>query len=138
MKRIVTAGLLLVFLFCGGCSRRVTIPQSTAHRVVTEVHVFYQNGPIRAQRHYVSSEKMQAVLNYLRLLNPYGILTPAPEDLSGSDFDIVLTYSDGSEKHYRQYADLYLQEGDGQWQQIDPKKAAELSRLLCQMESDQV
>ncbi len=137
MKRIYTAGLLLILLICGGCSRQAAMPQSTTHRVVTEIHVFYENGPIRTQRHYFTSEKMQAVLNYLRLLNPYGVATESPNSVSGSNFDIVLTYSDGGEKRYRQHADRYLQEGNGQWRQIDPKKALELSRILSQMESDQ-
>ena len=60
-----------------------------------------------------------------------------PEETPGSDFYIVLSYSDGSQKLYRQHADRYMQK-DGVWKCIDPKKALELSRILGKMESDPV
>lgn len=135
----MAAYLLLFFLFfCGGCSRQAGTLSSTTHRVVTQINISYENGPIRTQRHYSSNEKMQTILNYLRLLNPYGVTPTPPSCVSGSNFDIVLTYSDGGEKHYRQHADRYWQEGEGSWKEIDPKKALQLSRILCQMESDEI
>ena len=81
---------------------------------------------------------MQKILDYLRLINPYGTPDEDPETAVGSDFHIVLSYSDGYQKFYRQKSDRYLQNTDGRWQKIDPTKAEELARLVGQLESDAV
>ena len=134
-------GLLVSFLLIistvTGCNRQGG-SESSPLRVVTAVSVFYSNGPINAQRHYTSDAKMQKILDYLRLINPYGTPDEDPETAVGSDFHIVLSYSDGYQKFYRQKSDRYLQNTDGRWQKIDPTKAEELARLVGQLESDAV
>ena len=59
-----------------------------------------------------------------------------PESVDGSDFYIVLNYSDGGQKLYRQHADRFMQVDGGEWKSISVKKAVELSRILGQMKSD--
>ncbi|MBE6975688.1 MAG: hypothetical protein E7439_00605 [Ruminococcaceae bacterium] len=105
-------------------------------QVVTQIDVTYENGAIRTVRHYKDAGKMKQVLNYLRLIDPYGTPALDPEYIKGSDFRIELTYSDGSSKVYRQKADRYMQIDDGPWRSINPARAEELSLLLGQMESD--
>lgn len=126
-------------LFCaifGGCMHFISRPDPTPVRVVTRIDITYENGAIRTQRHYQDSYKMTQVLNYLRLIDPYGRPALDPEIISGSHFYIELGFSDGSTKVYRQKADRYMQIDGGEWKSIDPARAEELSLLLGQMESD--
>jgi hypothetical protein len=106
-------------------------------RVVIGVTLRYDNGPLHAQRVYTSENKMQRVLDYLRLIDPYGRPAVDPEFVAGSQFHIELAFSDGSRKIYRQKADRYMQIDGGDWQTINPARAEELSLLLGQMESDE-
>ena len=140
MKR--TKGLCLIFvigLLCslvGGCMHFVTRPAEAPVRVVTHINITYENGNIHTQRHYQDATKMTQVLNYLRLIDPYGRPAVDPEIVGGSQFYIELAYSDGTNKVYRQKADRYMQIDGGDWKIIDPARAEELSLLLGQMESD--
>ncbi len=138
MKRqiawILTA---LLFLCCTtGCNRQPGDSGLSDFSVVTQVTVFYENGPIRTLRQYTSDGKMQKILDYLRLINPYGAPDEDPEAAAGSDFQIVLSYSNGQQKFYRQKSDRFLQGTDGRWQKIDPSRAEDLSKIVGQMESD--
>lgn len=129
---------ILLGLLCAGCGYHAPIATMPTHKVVTGIDITFQNGPLYARRIYSDNEKMSAILHYLRSIDPYGTPQEVPEQVAGSDFYIVLNYSDGSQKLYRQHADRYLQEGSGSWKCIDPKKAMELSRILGQMASDSV
>ena len=137
-KRSVCIFLTVFCLLLGGCGCQAPVGQNaTALRVVTEVSVYYQNGPLFAQRHYRNEEKMRQVLNYLRTVDAYGTPEEDPETAEGSEFQIYLYYSDGTRKRYRQKSDRFWQVEEGAWRMIDPKKAAELSRILSTTESDQ-
>ena len=135
-KKIWILATLCVLL--AGC--RSSASQQNADpicRVVTKVSVTYENGAIHANRFYTSAEKMQRILNYLRLIDPYGHPAEDPESSGGSNYRITLSYSDGCEKTYLQKSDRYLKEDGGPWKKIDPTEAEELGRLMGQMESDE-
>ena len=119
----------------GGCSRLETLPPSVC-RVVTGVSVDFENRGLRARRNYTAAEKMQQVLNYLRIIDPYGNPEEDPEAAGGSSFRITLTYSDGHQKVYLQKSDRFMKTDDGVWKKIDPDRAVELGRILGRMESD--
>lgn len=105
-------------------------------RVVTEVNVTFLNGSIQCQRKYIQTEKMQQILNYLRTASAYGVPAENPENAAGSDFYIVLSYSDGCRKYYRQKANRFLRDTDGIWKKLDPARAEKLGQLIGQMDSD--
>ena len=131
--------LFLAAVLLGGCSRLGAVStEYPSCQVITQIDVFYENGPIQLHRHYTASEKMRAVLNYLRWIDPYGAPDTDPETATGSSFRIVLTYSDGCEKNYLQKADRYLMEDGKGWATIDPDRAQTLSRILGQMHSDEI
>lgn len=136
-KIMLILSLLLIFILpLSGCSRHSTGDSAASLRVVVKIDVSYKNGPIHCQRHYNDSDKMTQVLNYLRLIDPYGTPQENPDAAVGSLFHIKLTYSDGSTKVYQQKSDRYMRIDDGPWKTINPSKAEELSLLLGQLESD--
>lgn len=129
--------LLLIFILpLNGCSRHSSGDSNAPLRVVTKIDISYQNGPIHSRRHYNHSDKMTLVLNYLRLIDPYGSPQEDPDTAVGSLFHIQLSYSDGSTKVYQQKSDRYMRIDDGPWKTINPAKAEELSLLLGQLPSD--
>jgi hypothetical protein len=50
----------------------ISKPEPEPVRVVTQIDITYENGAIRTERHYQDDAKMKHVLNYLRLIDPYG------------------------------------------------------------------
>ena len=132
---VITA-IVLLLCVTTGCNRPSEDSGLSNFRVVTSVSVYYDNGPISTQRHYTTDSKMQQILDYLRLINPYGAPEEDPETATGSDFYIVLSYSDGYQKFYRQKGDRFLQNSDGDWKKIDPSKAEDLSKIVGKLESD--
>lgn len=138
-KKMVIFLLTVSLLGLSGCkASSAALPQPPLCRVVTRVEVDYENGPLHAQRCYTSSEKMERVLNYLRQIDPYGTPEESPETAAGSDYYIILSYSDGFQKHYHQKSDRYFQTEGGRWARIDPTRAEELGELLGSMPSDGV
>ncbi len=134
-KFLRLCGVLGLCLCLAGC-HRVTAEPATA-RVVTDISVTVQNGPLTARRHYTASEKVRTILHYLRWIDPYGQPEVDPEAVEGNSIRIELHYSDGNKKTYLQRADRYLLEEGKPWQNIDPEAALDLSRILGQMESDE-
>ena len=135
LHRLFTVAALALFLLsgCGNHSINTTEPSC---RVITGVTVTYRNGNLSAEKYYTASDKMRAILNYLRWIDPYGPPEEDPETAIGSSFHITLQYSDGCQKDYLQKADRYMQIDGGSWKKIDPQKAITLSQILGQMESD--
>lgn len=128
-------GLLILsfFLLLSGCTRE---DPPSSFPLVTEITVHYENGPIHGELRYTEDEKMQQILTYLRLLNPYGQPQEDPETAEGTLFQIILTHSGGGSSVYQQKADRYLKTGQEPWLCIPPQKALELSLLLGYLESD--
>ena len=134
-KSTVKLVILLIFsVLLTGCR---STPQQGISRSVTGITITYKNGQIQTMRQYTTSTKMRAILNYLRWIDPYGKPEADPEKIEGSLFQIVLTFSDSSEKVYLQKADRYMQIDGKQWQTIDPERALTLSKMLGEMESDE-
>lgn len=127
--------LPVLLLLLVGCCR--TLPRKEGpYRVVTQIQVSYQNGPLAAQRRFFREEKIQTILCYLRIIDPYGNPKEDPEQTPGSDFYITVLYSNGTKQVYHQHSDRYMRIDGGPWKRIDPQKAIDLSRLLGMMPSD--
>ena len=135
MKKAVAVCLCFCLLL-GGCGKRVDESEPPKCRVVTDIHVTFENSPFRMEWYYNTSMKMRAILNYLRWLDPYGKPEENPEKISGNAFEIVVSYSDGCSKTYIQKADQFFWEDGQGWRRIDPKRALTLSQILGKMQSD--
>lgn len=130
--------LLALFCLLSGCCRILHNEKSAPYRVVTQIHVMYENGALETQRHISQEVKMRPILDYLRYLDPYGRPQEDPEQISGNDCCITLHYSDGSQRIYRQRSDRYMRIDDGPWTRIDQAKAMELKMLLWVIPSDAI
>ena len=134
MKKIMIAILILGLLLCG-CSRiDETVPGQP--RVVTAISALYDSGAVQLRRQYTDAQKMQAVLTFLRCLDPYGTAAEDPESVGGNAAQITLVYSDESTKTYELRGDQYFRVNGGSWQNIRSEQAQELPLLLGLMESD--
>lgn len=128
-KRTGVLFAALSLLLCG-CADAAPAPPPPVRQVVTEVDVVCLGDAGRLTRHYTDPEKMEKVLNCLRLAASRELTEEPKQAPSGSSFRIILTLSDGSRVRYRQKKDFLLQKEDGPWQRIDPEQAAGLERLL--------
>ena len=138
MKKSLSIFIILLMAlaaFASGCHNRSQSPQPTA-KVVDSIDVLFENGESRLARQYTAATKMRAILNYLRWITPYGIPKENPDIIQGNTFQIVMHFSDGSEKIYLQKADRYMQIDGKDWQYIDAENARALGKMVEKMESD--
>ena len=135
-KCIFALLLSLVVLSLAGCSRHAGGDPPAPLRVVTEIEITFEDGPLHCRRHYTQDEKMSQILAYLRQIDPYGTPQEDPLLTDGSLFQISLTYSDGSKKIYEQKGDRFLRQDGGPWENINPAKAEALGQLLGTLPSD--
>lgn len=127
--------LVLLLTLLTGCARQ-SAPPSPLCTVVTAVTVTFDDGPFHVVRHYTDTEKTRRFLTYLRQIDPYGTPETDPLKATGGDYRIELHCSDGSTKCYRQKGENFMQDTDGIWKKINPKKAQQLGLLVGSTKSD--
>ena len=134
MKRSF-AMIILLSLLLTGCSD-INDETPGQPNLVTGISAVYRKGAMELTRNYSNQEKVRSVLNYLRHLRTYGTPETDPDAAEGSRIQITLTFSDGSQKIYDQWADQYLRSDGGPWQLISTEQGQDLYLLLGMMESD--
>jgi len=107
-------------------------------RVVTHLDISCHHAYGISRWRYTQPEKMEAVLNHLRLRKSLGVAKTDPERLSGDSYRIDISLSDGSHYIYYQRAGRYFSRRCHCWQKTDPSQAAAFSELLRKMPSDPI
>ena len=109
---------LIILFFLSGCSAK------PHYKVVTQIEVSSDENRYRYHTH----PKMEKFLYYLRSLETWG---PAELDqLTEPEFQIALTFSDGSTKIYRQRGSQSLTVNNGSWRKIKDDRGSKLPLLL--------
>ena len=129
MKKTVVF-LVFCLIFCG-CKKKETPPE---HRVVTGIQVEYYRGENVLYRSYQKTENVQFMLNYLRILNPFGPVIP--EGKQTDNCRITLQYSYGPDSIYLQQGNAYLCRNGGPWESINSARASLLYPMLLLLPSD--
>ena len=130
-RKILPVILLLCTILCGCENQDVYLPKTVTQVDITGTHL---SRPI--QRHYTEPQKMETVLNYLRLLDYKGTTTLDPLWLPGDDWSITLGFSTGESKQYRIRADRFLCRPSGVWEKVESEGKASLYPYLMATASD--
>ena len=129
MKRI--AWILIFALFFCGCARQET----PRFRVVTGVQIQYQQEGSALTRTYTQPASIRSVLTYLRILRPFGPVTP--ETSGDITCKFTLKYSHGPDRVILQQGNNYLRTTEDRWEKIDSSRATLLYPLLLLLPSDE-
>lgn len=121
----------MMCVFCG-CSHREP-ENAPVCTVVTRIELSRQDGITRT---YSQSEKMEKILDYLRLADPFGLPDEDPETAEGHSYRIVVYSSDGQERCYWQKSDRYMRVDGGDWQKIKKGQGQQLDELLMTLPGD--
>lgn len=104
--------------------------------MITQVQIVCRRGNTTVTRQYVQPHKIEAVLNYLRLLKCSGRTDTDPEYLTGNSFEITLYDTRGQCSIYRQRANQFFSKNSKPWQVISPEQASLLYNLIASMPTD--
>lgn len=133
MRRLIFIVLCVSLL--SGCGK--SAPKTDRPSVVTLVEVSVSQGGRVVHYRYSQEDKMQAVLYYLRSLQPSRSAPIEAETFRTDAYRICLTMSDGGQRVYHQLYDEYLQKDNGPWQRVDQARASSLPQLLKLIPSDE-
>ncbi len=136
-RKIWYAVVLSILILTGCAGNRRPQGESTAPRVVTSIDITGTVGEQDLQIHYTSQEKMDVILNYLRILRQRGQAYTDPEKLPGDSYQITVHLSDGNRRVYRQHANRFLAKDDAPWYHVRQEHAEYLGLILQAMPSDQ-
>lgn len=133
MGRKILPLFALITMLLSGCAGQT--PQLGV-RVVTQVDVKCSRDGQLLQRKYTDAEKMQPLLNYLRLLEPRGLPDADPERTRGNAYEITVHFSRGTPTVYYQRCERFLSKNRHPWQKVDSRLAGELYPILRDLPSD--
>lgn len=105
-------------------------------RYVTAVDITCDHGDAPIRRHYTDTEKMEAVLIYLRLLQPGGAPAKDPDAVDADVYEITVSLSDGHHRVYQQKDHRFFRNLTGGWQTVSPGHCHGLYTLMRNYESD--
>lgn len=128
MRRWLLAAHLCFLLLLSGCAgsqKKIYVP-----RFVTRIQVTASRDSMVSDQTFTDPKSMSAILNYLRLLDPYTAVTIDPSTFRADAFRITVYHSDGSQNIYYQLYDQYLQTDGSGWKKIDPKQGSKLPDIL--------
>lgn len=132
MIRAVTWFLTICSLLLNTPMEEFT-PQS---HIVAQVEVTASIGGESRVFTYTDPEKMETLLNYLRLLKPDVRHPLTPETFRADVYEIRLTMLDGTRNCYYQLYDTYLRKNQDPWYAISPVDGSMLHPLLLSMPPD--
>lgn len=125
---------ILCVSICGCGKKHPQSPPGSGLATRVDIHRITENGTV--SRFYNQSAKVEAVLIYLRLLEPMGPVQ-LPENAVITDYyEIVVYLADGSRRIHRQCSDCYATTEQGWWGVIDPRYGQQLSLLMHHVPSD--
>ena len=123
----------LCFLFSGCKKTPEPAPSTASYGLVTGVEITRSDG---FSRYYTDPQKINVVLEYLRLLRPLGPIPPTQEALQQDSYEITVHLQDGSQRIHRQQSDCFAAKDQGFWGVIDPDLGQCLPLLMAQLPSD--
>ena len=124
--------LWITVLLLWGCGKE---PRQQC-RYVTQIDITCDHDGLQIHRLYKDTEKMEAMLLYLRLLHPGGPPATDPDIVDADIYEIKVSLSDGTQHLYSQKDHRYFRREQMGWQSISAEKAAQLYTLLRHYQSD--
>ncbi len=123
--------LTVLLSFCG-C--RVNAAAPPALHIATRIDVHYRFSDTAITRQFTQPAKMEAILNYLRLLEYAGIPEGDPEQHIGDTCRITVQLADGSRRIYHLHANRYLSRDFRPWEKVESSQ--DLPALLQSLPTD--
>ena len=137
MKKLIIILFLLVFFLFGGCG---FAPENhrVPSRIVSSVDVHCQRSSGAISRHYEKPEKVEAVLHYVRMLEPNGPTKLTEDDLKNDFYRITVHLQDGGTRTHRQRGDTFAALHRRYWGRIDRSVGLRLGHILTLLPSDEL
>ena len=137
MKNLIIILFLSVLLFLNGCAfpaEGYTAPS----RIVSSVDIRCQRSSGAISRHYEKPEKVEAVLHYVRMLNPNGPTELTQDDLENDFYQITVHLQDGGTRTHQQRGDTFAALHRRYWGRIDRSVGLRLGHILTLLPSDEL
>lgn len=137
MNKLIIILFLWIAFFLPGCGRKPS-GHTAPNRIVSSVDIHCQRASGTISRHYEKPEKIEAVLHYIRMLDPNGP-TPITEDALHSDlYQIIVHLQDGGTRTHQQRGETFAALHRRYWGKIDQSVGLRLGHILTLLPSDKL
>ena len=133
--RKVLCTVLAVFCL-SGCHRQTSSETEPLCHYVVRAEVTCHTGGETVSKQFTADAKIESVLHYLRLLEDNGDVDRLPRNAEGADYEILLFFSDGGCRLYRQKGTGYLSKDGGPWLILKQRQGSRLQTLFKLLPSD--
>ena len=137
MKKLMIILFLAAFLSLPGCGVKPA-GYVAPSRIVSSVDIRCQRASGTIRRHYEKPEKIEAVLHYLRMLEPNGPMPLSEEALHSDLYEITVHLQDGGTRTHRQRGDSFATLHRRYWGRIDRSVGLRLGHILTLLPSDKL
>lgn len=136
MKNLRKLLYLVIFIFIFSAGAVTVSAKSGSLNTVTQVQVTCRRGKFITTRVYIQPHKIEAILNYLRLLDGKGRTEADPELLDKDSYEIILYDSKGKHSIYRQRANQFFSKNAQPWIKIPQERGSLLYPILQSITTD--
>ena len=137
MQKLIFILFLLAGLMLCGCGVKPS-SYTPPSRIVSYVDIYCQKPDGVLTRHYTAPGKVEAVLHYVRLLDPNGPTPVTQEAMQGDLCEIVIHLQDGGIRVHRQRSDTFAALHRRYWGRIDRSLGMRLNHIIKLLPSDPV
>ena len=130
---ILFLGIALSLPGCDNSSRDHVAPS----RIASSVDIFCKRPSGIIRRHYEKPEKIEAVLHYVRMLDPNGPVEISDDVIREDYYEIVVHVYDGGARTHRQHGNTYAALHRRYWGKIQQSVGLRLGHIMALLPSDE-
>ena len=137
MKKLIIilfSGIVFSLHGCGFQAPGYTAPS----RIVSAVDICCRRASGSISRHYEKPEKVEAVLHYIRMLDPNGPTPVTEEALKNDLYEITVHLQDGGTRTHLQRGDTFAALHRRYWGTIDRSVGLRLGHILTLLPDDKL
>lgn len=137
MKKLIIILFLLAAISLSGCGQ-AEAGYTAPSRIVSSVDIYCQKPSGTISRHYEKPEKVEAVLHYVRMLDPNGPVQVSEDAMQDDFYEIVVHVYDGGTRTHQQRGNTYAALHRRYWGTIQRSVGLRLGHILALLPSDEL
>lgn len=132
-KTVFLLAALVMLLALAGCTTRIAQIETDD---VEKVEITFLPESYEYARTYTDREKIECVVSYLNGLTLRERFPENPNECDGGAYTLILTMTDGTQREFIHFGNMFLRENGGDWLRMTYEEASALDDIIYRIPSD--